>query len=55
MENIVGVKLKRPHVKLEVIKSLYQANETILLDEQFCYMSFYPILKILKEYIQVKQ
>lgn len=55
MKNIFEAKFKRARVKAEAIKSLHQANETVLLDKRFCCMPSYLTLKIFKIYSKVKQ
>ena len=55
LKNIVGVKFKEPRVKAGAMRSLHQANGTVLLDERFCCLPSYPTLKIFKEYGEVKQ
>ena len=55
LKNIVGAKFKRARVKAGAIRSLHQANETVLLDERFRYVPSYLTLKIFKEYSKVKQ
>ena len=55
LKTVIEVKVKGARVKARVTRSLQQANRIVLLDERFCYMSFYPILKIFKKYSEVKQ
>ena len=55
LKNIVGAKFKGAHVKAGAMRSLHQANRTVLLDERLCCVPFYPTLKIFKEYSKVKK
>ncbi len=55
LKTIIGTKFKGACVKASTTKSLQQANETVLLDQRFCAMPFYPILKIFKKYSELKQ
>ena len=55
LKNIVGTKFKGACVNIEATRLLYQANETVLLDERFCCMPSYPTLKIFKKYSKEKQ
>ncbi len=55
LKTIIGAKFKGARVKADTTKSLQQTNETVLLDQHFCTVPFYPTLKIFKEYNEVKQ
>ena len=55
MKTIIGVKFKGVCINISIIKSLQQANGTVLLDQRFRAMPFYLILTIFKEYNELKQ
>ena len=55
LKTIIRPNFKGAQVKVWTTRSLQQANGTVFLDERFCSVSSYPILKIFKEYVKVKQ
>ena len=55
LKNNAEAKFMGARVKTGKTKLLNQANRTVFLDEWFCYMLLYPIVKIFKEYSKVKQ
>ena len=55
LKTSIRAKFKRACIKVNIIKLLQQANKIILLDQYFCVILFYLILKIFKKYSKIKQ